>query len=64
MSDCADPMDPREAASDVENVYVNKPFGRSGSLKPVVCSHCLLAANLDKQTKHCNPVVTKITGRF
>ena len=51
MSNCADPVYPREAASGVENVYVNKPFGRSGSLKPLVCSHCLLAANLDKQNQ-------------
>lgn len=44
-------MDPREAALGVENVRVNKPFGRSGSLKLSVYSHCFLAANLGKQNQ-------------
>lgn len=64
MSNCADLMDPREAASGVENVHVNKPFGRSGSLKLLVCSHCLLAANLGKQNQAVQSCCDKNNGKI
>lgn len=64
MSNCADLMDPREAASGVKNVCVNKPFGRSGSSKKSVCSHCFLAANLGKKNQAMKSSCDKNKGKI
>lgn len=51
MSNCADLMDPGRQHQMWKMCVSKKPFERSGSLKLLVCSHCLLAANLGKQNQ-------------